>query len=167
MTWEDIKKADLDNVSDDCLVLAASRRAPWQLWSISDHRNYGSGTEDIFEPLQNVFNCDGSSLPWTNPMLVHWWWLKYAAQVARDQRLESTGFSSVGKGKADVKRTYAYAMVEIARQCVEDKAAEPVTVPEQSVDTQPTEAPLAGTSTAMVLDAWCKKCSTLVDVKFK
>jgi hypothetical protein len=28
MTWEDIKKADLDNVSDDCLVLAASRRAP-------------------------------------------------------------------------------------------------------------------------------------------
>jgi hypothetical protein len=54
------------------------------------------------------------------------------------------------EGDADVKRTYTDAIVEIARRCVEDKVAEPVAVPEQSVDTQPTEAPLSATSTPTV-----------------
>jgi hypothetical protein len=36
-------------------------------WIYFDHRNYGNGMEDIDDPLQNVFNSDGSTLSGKKP----------------------------------------------------------------------------------------------------
>lgn len=43
-------------------VSEATRDPSLTTWIYFDHRNYGKGWEDISEPLQNVFNADGTAI---------------------------------------------------------------------------------------------------------
>jgi hypothetical protein len=96
----------------------AVRNPSMTTWVYFDHRNYGRGTEDIFEPLQNIFKSDGSSLSGQKPTTSQYLrWDHSLQKMVVDQTLQQ-------EQNGDDPNTVYQFLVTALRDCVAQGATE-------------------------------------------